>query len=112
MRPELVGRGGLFEDLGRRRLRVKPSRAVPKATTAGRSLRMSTRLEVLLDKIAQVSPSALIVLAQIAPLGIRLHGEHLVRGDQEPAAEVRPTRPERAAVLNNGARLALAQSVF
>jgi len=33
------------------------------------SANMSTRLEALLDKIAQASPSALIVLAQIAPLG-------------------------------------------
>ena len=30
---------------------------------------MSTRLEALLDKIAQTSPSSLIVLAQITPLG-------------------------------------------
>lgn len=30
---------------------------------------MSTRLEALLDKIAQASPSSLIVLAQITPLG-------------------------------------------
>jgi lysophospholipase L1-like esterase len=29
---------------------------------------MSTRLEALLDKIAQASPSSLIVLAQITPL--------------------------------------------
>ena len=33
------------------------------------SANMSTRLESLLDKIAQASPSSLIVLAQITPLG-------------------------------------------
>jgi len=33
------------------------------------SANMSTRLEALLDKIAQASPSALIVLAEITPLG-------------------------------------------
>jgi lysophospholipase L1-like esterase len=33
------------------------------------SANMSTRLEALLDKIAQTSPSSLIVLAQITPLG-------------------------------------------
>ncbi|MFL5307312.1 MAG: SGNH/GDSL hydrolase family protein [Polyangia bacterium] len=33
------------------------------------SANMSTRLEALLDKIAQASPSSLIVLAQITPLG-------------------------------------------
>jgi lysophospholipase L1-like esterase len=33
------------------------------------SVNMSTRLEALLDKIAQASPNALVVLAQIAPLG-------------------------------------------
>ncbi|HVY36758.1 MAG TPA: SGNH/GDSL hydrolase family protein, partial [Polyangia bacterium] len=38
-------------------------------TGAKDSANMSTRLEALLDKIAQTSPSALIVLAQITPLG-------------------------------------------
>jgi lysophospholipase L1-like esterase len=33
------------------------------------SANMSTRLEALLDKIAQAAPTSLIVLAQIAPLG-------------------------------------------
>jgi len=33
------------------------------------SANMSTRLESLLDKIAQASPASLIVLAQITPLG-------------------------------------------
>jgi lysophospholipase L1-like esterase len=38
-------------------------------TGAMDSANMSTRLEALLDKVAQAAPSALIVLAQITPLG-------------------------------------------
>ena len=38
-------------------------------TNASDTANMSTRLESLLDKIAQASPSSLIVLAQITPLG-------------------------------------------
>jgi hypothetical protein len=43
-------------------------------------------VEVLLDKIAQTAPSALVVLAQITRLHV--HGERLVRGNQGLVAEV------------------------
>jgi lysophospholipase L1-like esterase len=48
---------------------------------------MSTRLEALIDKIAQSAPSALIVLAQITPVGATNSGHTQAEVDAANAAQ-------------------------